>query len=97
MEAGVEDSKTVQSKTLLRVWVSLLALTGITLWVARVDLGFLNVVAALTIATAKASLVVLFFMDLRHEGRLFRNMLLVTLLVLAIFLGFTFFDIVYRP
>jgi len=92
----VEDSKPVQSRALLLVWVCLLALTGITLGVARVDLGFLNVVAALGIATAKASLVVLFFMDLRHEGSLFRNMLLVTLLVLAIFLGFTFFDTGYR-
>jgi cytochrome c oxidase subunit 4 len=89
----VDDPKPVQSKALLLVWVSLLALTGITLLVARVNLGFLNIVAALTIATCKASLVVFFFMDLRHESSLFRNMLLVALVVLAIFLGFTFFDI----
>jgi len=46
------------------VWLGLLALTATTYLLSRVDLGEWNLVAALAIATAKASLVVLFFMHL---------------------------------
>ena len=47
------------------VWIALLALTGTTYGMSKVDLGgHWNLVVALAIAAAKASLVVLFFMHL---------------------------------
>jgi len=46
------------------VWISLLALTVTTYLAAKVELGSWNLVIALAIAAAKASLVVLFFMHL---------------------------------
>jgi cytochrome c oxidase subunit IV len=49
------------------VWLALIVLTGLTTWVAFFDLGFLNNVVALGIAVLKASLVVLFFMGVRHN------------------------------
>lgn len=49
------------------VWLALIVLTGLTTWVAFYDLGFLNNVVALGIAVLKASLVVLFFMGVRHN------------------------------
>ena len=49
------------------VFGALMVLTVLTVWVATVDLGALNIVVALAIATSKALLVVLFFMHVRHS------------------------------
>ena len=43
-------------KIYLAVFVSLLALTAITVWVAFYDLGFLNTFVAITIAVVKATI-----------------------------------------
>jgi cytochrome c oxidase subunit IV len=83
-------------RILLIIWWSLLALTAITIGVAQVPLGFGNIAAAFGIATFKASLVIFFFMDLRHEERLFRNILVVAMIVFGIFLGLIYFDVGYR-
>ncbi|HEX2445331.1 MAG TPA: cytochrome C oxidase subunit IV family protein [Vicinamibacterales bacterium] len=52
------------------VFVTLMVLTGLTVWVAYLDLGFLNVAVALGIAVTKAALVVLYFMHVRYSTRL---------------------------
>ena len=52
------------------VYAALLALTLLTVGVAYLDLGRLNIVLALAIAVGKALLVVLFFMHLRYSSRL---------------------------
>jgi cytochrome c oxidase subunit 4 len=48
----------------------LLVCTGLTVAIAFVDLGPLNIVAALAIAGFKATLVVLFFMHVKYSSRL---------------------------
>ena len=48
------------------IWLILLACTGLTVFAASVDLGPLNIVVALAIATFKATLVVLFFMHVKY-------------------------------
>jgi cytochrome c oxidase subunit 4 len=53
-----------------RVFGILLGLTLLTVGIARLDLGPLNSIIALTIATAKALLVLLFFMHLRYSSGL---------------------------
>ena len=50
---------------LTKIWLGLLALTGVTVGVAGFDFGFLNVIVAMTVATTKALLVVFFFMHLK--------------------------------
>jgi cytochrome c oxidase subunit 4 len=50
------------------IWITLLSLTGVTAAVAFVDLGPLNTVVALVIATFKAVLVVLFFMHVKYTS-----------------------------
>jgi cytochrome c oxidase subunit IV len=50
------------------IWAALLCLTVITAAVAFVDLGPFNTVAALVIASAKALLVVLFFMHVKYTS-----------------------------
>lgn len=79
------------------IWAVLLVFTGITVYAAEIDLGFLNVALALAIASTKASLVTFFFMHLKYENLTFKLMVLVCFVILAIFIGFTFFDTVYRP
>lgn len=53
-----------------RVFATLLALTLLTVGVAYLDLGPLNLVLALGIAICKALLVMLFFMHLRYSSHL---------------------------
>ncbi len=48
----------------------LMLLTALTVGVAFLDLGPLNAIVALAIAAVKTSLVVLFFMHVRHSSRL---------------------------
>lgn len=78
------------------VLVALLFLTGVTVAVSYVDLGAFNVWLALGIASAKASLVLLFFMHIANEGRLIVLSFLGTVLFLAIMIGFTFLDVAFR-
>jgi cytochrome c oxidase subunit 4 len=78
------------------VWLALLALTALTVAVTRVELGGFKIIAALTIACTKAALVIAVFMHMQYEGRLLRWLLFLTLTTLAIFIGFTFFDVLYR-
>jgi cytochrome c oxidase subunit IV len=60
----------VEKKLYYTIFAVLMVLTGITVWVAFIDLGFLSDVVALTIAVTKATLVVLYFMHVRYSTRL---------------------------
>lgn len=78
------------------IWGVLMVLTCVTVWVAGIDLGFLNVVVAMTVASSKALLVVFFFMHLKYENMTLKLMVLLAFVILAIFIGLTFFDTAYR-
>lgn len=78
------------------VWAGLMALTALTIGAAKVDLGFLNVALALGIASAKAGLVIFFFMHLKYENRLIKAMVLTAFVILAIAIALTFVDVGYR-
>lgn len=77
-------------------WFALLILTAITVTAAGFNFGSLSVTVALAIATVKASVVLAWFMHLKHEGRLFHVMIWLTLVTLAIFIGLTFTDVLFR-
>jgi cytochrome c oxidase subunit 4 len=74
------------------VFVTLLLLTLITVDVAFYDAGWLNLYIALTIATCKALLVILFFMHVRYSGRLTWVFVGAGFFWLAILLVFTLAD-----
>jgi cytochrome c oxidase subunit 4 len=60
----------VPPKTYATVWGCLLALLIATVGLAYVPLGPLHIVVAVTIAFAKAILIVLFFMHVKYKNRL---------------------------
>ncbi len=57
-------------KTYIFVFVALLVGTGLTVLAASWDLGWANNIVAMTIAIIKATLVLYFFMELRHSTRM---------------------------
>ena len=82
--------------TYVVIWITLLALTATTITVAGMHLGRFSTLAALVIASIKASLVLWFFMHLKYEKRLFKYLLLVPVATLTVTIGLTFLDIWYR-
>ena len=74
----------------------LLLLTAVTIASAGIDLGNFNIVAALLIASCKASLVLWYFMHLSHASKLLIGTFLTTIGFLAIMIGFLFWDIAFR-
>ena len=74
----------------------MMAGTAMTVAIAFVDLGPLNAVAALTIASAKATLVVLYFMHVRYSTRLTWVVVVGSLFWLGILLMLTLSDYLTR-
>lgn len=68
----------VSSKIYVAIWAALMCLTVITATIAFVDLGPLNTVVALVIATFKALLVVLFFMHVKYASEKLTKMVVIS-------------------
>lgn len=84
-------------RTYVWVWVGLLILTGMTVFMAGMNLGRLSILIVLAIAAIKSGLVLSYFMHLKYEtGLLFKLMIPIVLAVLTIFIGLTFTDIAFR-
>jgi len=83
-------------KKLLAVLGVLFVLTIITILASKIDLGALNIWLALLIASVKSSFVLLFFMHLKYEPKLFAIGFLVTIFTLALLIGMMFFDLGFR-
>ena len=96
MKKETSETRTVSYKAYLLVWASLVTLTGITIYVAGIDMGRFGVTANILIASLKAGLVVQIFMHLRNESIFLKIMLLMALLSLTIIIMLTFLDILYR-
>jgi cytochrome c oxidase subunit 4 len=83
-------------KVYFTIFGALMAFTALTVAVARLDLGLLNTPVALLIAGAKASLVVWFFMEVRHAEPLTKIVALSGVIGLLIAGVFTFADYLSR-
>ena len=82
----------VPVKVLLATGIALLILTVVTVWVASIDLGNLNIWVALFVAAFKGSLVALYFMHLRYD-RPFNGIILVgSLAFVALCISFALTD-----
>jgi cytochrome c oxidase subunit 4 len=86
----------VSPKLYLGVLAILLVGTGLTVAAARVDLGGLNIVVAMSIAVIKASFVVLYFMHLKYSHRLNWVFGAAAMLWLALLIGLTWTDVAAR-
>jgi cytochrome c oxidase subunit 4 len=84
-------------RTYTAIWAWLMMLTVVTVAVAQIHLGKLAIIICLAIASFKSILVLLYFMHLRHEpNRLIRLVLPIVFVLLAIFIGITFIDVITR-
>ncbi len=95
MDDHAQHSKTGVDVYVL-TWIALLILTAVTVTVAGMHLGKFSVFTAVAIAAVKATIVLSFFMQLKYEKPVFRTMVYVAIGVLAVFIGLTFTDILYR-
>ncbi len=82
--------------TFIRVWLLLLVLTALLVFLARVYHQSMSVYAMLAITPLKAGLVFFYFMHLKYEKPFLKSMVLVTLALLILFIGFMFLDLSYR-
>jgi cytochrome c oxidase subunit IV len=81
----------------LYIWLALLALTAITVTTASLNFGKIAIVVVLAIAAGKSTLVLMYFMHLSTEKRLLLKLLVpIAVCTLAIFIGLTYADILYR-
>lgn len=78
------------------IFVALLVLTVVTVAVAFINMGVMNDVVALGIATVKATLVLLYFMHVRHSGPLTRIAILSGIVFFLILVGFILSDTLTR-
>jgi cytochrome c oxidase subunit 4 len=78
------------------IFVILMVCTLLTVWVAFLDLGVLNTVAALAIAVFKTTLVVLFFMHVKYSTRLTWAVVVGSVFWLGILLALTMGDYLTR-
>jgi len=93
---GAVHAHVGSAKTYWVIFGALICLTLLTSAVSYIHLGELNLIVAIVIATAKASLVVLFFMHVKYSGRLTSLTVLSGVLFFVILIGITLSDYMTR-
>ena len=86
----------VPTRTYYTIFATLMILTGVTVGVAYIDLGRMNVVAAIAIACFKATIVALYFMHVKYSTRLVKLTVIAGLYWMAILFSLTFSDYLTR-
>jgi cytochrome c oxidase subunit IV len=87
----------ISAKTYVGIWIALMCLTVLTASVAFIDLGPLNTVVALVIATTKALLVALVFMHVKYASeKLTKMVILASLFWLLLLLFLSLADYLTR-
>jgi cytochrome c oxidase subunit 4 len=84
------------ARTYVLIWLILTIMTFVTYGVAQIDLGHLNIVVALGIAFFKMMLVILFFMNVKHENPLTKLFVGAGFFWMAIMLAMTLGDYTSR-
>ena len=77
-------------------YVALILLAALSVTLSTLNLGSINLWAPLAIAPVQAGLIVYFFMHMRYEKKLLALLFLTVLVVLALLIGLTFIDTLYR-
>jgi cytochrome c oxidase subunit 4 len=74
------------------ILAALMLLTLLTVGVASVHLGPLNLAVAIVIASIKATLVILFFMHLKYDNRFNGTIIICSLMFIGVFFAYTMND-----
>jgi len=82
----------VSPKVYVVILLALLLGTGLTVWASFWELGILNPIIALAIATAKMMLVVLFFMHVKYSTKLTKLTVCAGAFTFLILVGMTLAD-----
>ena len=86
----------VPKSTYYLIFALLMVCTAITVGVAFVDLGPMNTVVALAVATFKATIVVLYFMHVKYSPKLTKLVVIGSVFWFAIMIVFTMGDYLTR-
>ena len=86
----------VDLRVLLGMFAALMVLTAITVGVSYFDLGPLNLLVAMGVATVKATLVALYFMHLRYDSLLNAIFFVIGVAFLGLFMMITMLDTIER-
>ena len=86
----------VSPRVYVVILISLLVLTGLTVWASFIDLGFWNPIIALAIASTKATLVVLFFMHVKYSSKLTKLTVFAGVFTFLILISMTLSDYISR-
>lgn len=93
---GKNDHHIVPFATYVKVLMTLLFLTIVTVAISRVDFGFLNTVIAMLIATIKAGFVLAIFMHLKYDNMVNRVIFGTGFFFLLVLFSFSITDIFTR-
>jgi cytochrome c oxidase subunit IV len=94
--AHAQGTHSVSYARYVIIWFGLVALTGLTVALAGIELGRWVIITALVIAAIKSLLVLNIFMHLRFEDRIFRLFTMVACATFLIFIVMTFFDYAFH-
>jgi cytochrome c oxidase subunit IV len=86
----------VGPKTYILVYISLLVFTGITVAAAFFNMGILNPIVALAIASIKAVIVILFFMHVFFQTKLIKMTVAAGFFTFLILITMTLSDYISR-
>ncbi|AVV50446.1 MULTISPECIES: cytochrome C oxidase subunit IV family protein [Leptospira] len=86
----------ISVKTYSLIFATLIFFTFVTVWVAGIDFGAMNVIIAMAVATAKASLVLGYFMHLKYDTIINRVIFGSGFFFLLLLFGFSAADIFTR-
>ena len=96
IKAGAKHAHTVDFKAYALVLASLLGLTALTVLTAQFDWGLLNEPLAWLIATVKAGLVLLYFMHLKYEDKIYAGIFGSAVFFVVVLYVFSQFDVFTR-
>lgn len=87
-----EEVHIVNYSTHTLVWFGLLMLSGLTVAAAGINLGSINLLIAMIIATMKASLVLAYFMHVKFEKPALQFIILFVIIFMLVVFAETFVD-----
>ena len=91
-----DDLHILPDRTQFNVYVALIILTAITVAASVKFPGPIGVGVALVVTPLKASLILMYFMHLKFERPVFVIMFLVAISILAVVMGLTVLDYMFR-